>query len=292
MKFTQGERVKHPNKPEWGIGQLLEDSSGESVRVFFVGAGEKTLKIGFANLIKVEGKEAVHPVLDNLKVVRRSKGAKYRSLPLLVENFLKALPDGFYGDAYHRNERDYKVDAHNLMLNSLNRELFSSLLSASDYQGICKHALSVSNKTNLIFPNEKMSLKDGLATDSGKKLFSESLYSLLYGEGELEFRFDAFADCLIQINAAKWTTATYFLFITFPDRYMFLKPEVTQRAAEVCGFELNYRSDLNWLTFSKLLEFSRHLFKSLAELKPRDMIDVQSFIWSTAQIDEGEYIVG
>jgi len=292
MKFTQGERVKHPNKPDWGIGQVLEDTSGESVRVFFVGAGEKTLKLGFANLIKIEGAEAVHPVLDNLKVVRRSKGAKYRSLPLLVENFLKAFPDGFYGDAFHRNERDYKVDAHDLMLNLLNHETFSSLLSSSDHHEICKRALSVVNKTNLIFPNEKMSLKDGLALESGEKLFSESLYSLLYGKGELENRFDAFSDSLMEMNAAKWTIATYFLFITFPDRHIFLKPEVTQKAAEVCGFELNYRSEPNWLTYSKLLEFSQHLFKSLVELKPRDMIDVQSFIWCTARIDEGDYIVG
>jgi hypothetical protein len=217
MEFTQGERVKHPNKPDWGIGQVLEDSSGESVRVFFVGAGEKTLKLEFANLIKVIGEEAVHPVLDNLKVVRRSKGAKYRSLPLLIENFLKAFPDGFYGDAYHRNERDYRVDAHNLMLNLLGQEHFSSLLSSSEHHEICKHALAVVNKTNLIFPNEKMSLKDGLVSDSGEKLFGENLYSLLYGEDELENRFNAFSDCLIEMNAAKWTTATYFSFIAFPD---------------------------------------------------------------------------
>ena len=67
---------------------------------------------------------------------------------------------------------------------------------------------------------------------------------------------------------------------------MFLKPEVTKTGAEICGFELNYRTEPNWLTYSKLLEFSQYLFKSLSELKPRDMIDVQSFIWCTA---EGKY---
>jgi hypothetical protein len=291
MKFTQGDRVKHPNKLDWGIGQVLDGGSGDSVRVFFVGAGEKTLSLKFVDLIKVQGVESAHPVLDNLKVVRKSGGCKYRSLPLLRENFLKVFPDGFYGGAYHRHERNYKVDAHDLMAKTLGQSDFNSLLSSANYQEICKRALSVVNKTNLIFPNEKMSLKEGLASESGQKLFSETLFSLLYGEGDLENRFDAFADALERLGAAKWTVATYFPFITFPDQHIFLKPEVTQKAAEVCGFELNYRGEVNWLTYSKLLEFSRFLFTSLSELNPRDMIDVQSFIWCTARIDEGDYVV-
>ena len=126
-------------------------------------------------------------------------------------------------------------------------------------------------------------------SDLNKQLFSERLYGLLYGEGALESRFNAFADCLGEIGSAKWTVLTYFLFIAFPSEHMFLKPVVTQRAAEVCGFELNYRSELNWLTYSKLLEFSQYLFKALAELNPKDMIDVQSFIWCSAKIDDGGY---
>lgn len=289
MKFAQGERVKHLGKPEWGLGQVLDDSSGDTVRVFFVGVGEKTLKFQYINLAKVEGVEAAHPVLDNLKTAKKDKGIKYRSLPLLIESFLREFPDGFYGAKFHEYERDYKVDAHELMLRNLDAGNFSSLLAANEYPEICRRALQVVQKTNLIFPNEIMSLKDGLNADSGKKMFSESLYSLLYGEGELEHRFEKFSDCLLEMNAAKWTTQTYFLFITYPDKHIFLKPTVTQEAAEVCGFELNYRSELNWLTYAKLLEFSQYLFNSLAALKPRDMIDVQSFIWCAARISAGAY---
>lgn len=196
---------------------------------------------------------------------------------------------GFHGEAYHRLERDYKIEAQSLMTSSLEEKSFELLLAAHDYSEICKRAMAVVNKTNLIFPNEKMSLKDGLKSDLSKKLFSERLYELLYGEGALESRFQAFADCLVELKSAKWTVLTYFLFIAFPTQHMFLKPEVTQRAAEVCGFELNYRSEPNWLTYSKLLEFSHHLFKAPSELKPRDMIDIQSFIWCTAKIDDGAY---
>jgi len=49
MRFSQGERVTHPNKLDWGIGQVLDDSD-KTVRVFFVGAGEKTLRLGIDRL--------------------------------------------------------------------------------------------------------------------------------------------------------------------------------------------------------------------------------------------------
>ena len=38
MYFRKGDRVKHPN---WGIGEILEDSTGNNVHIFFVKVGEK-----------------------------------------------------------------------------------------------------------------------------------------------------------------------------------------------------------------------------------------------------------
>jgi hypothetical protein len=60
---------------------------------------------------------------------------------------------------------------------------------------------------------------------------------------------------------------------------MFLKPDVTKRAAEACNFELNYRPELNWRTYESLLRFNAALRELIADLKPRDNIDMQAFIW-------------
>jgi hypothetical protein len=51
----------------------------------------------------------------------------------------------------------------------------------------------------------------------------------------------------------------------------------------VCRFELNYRPEPNWLTYRCLLEFAQNLRNKLADLEPKDMIDVQSFLWCIAQ---------
>ena len=60
---------------------------------------------------------------------------------------------------------------------------------------------------------------------------------------------------------------------------MFMKPDVTKNAADSLGFQLNYRPEPNWLTYSSLLRMADIYQRKLAPLKPRDLIDVQSFFW-------------
>jgi hypothetical protein len=64
---------------------------------------------------------------------------------------------------------------------------------------------------------------------------------------------------------------------------MFLKPVATKRMAAACDVQLNYKSAPNILTYRSLLELSDRLAVELAELKPRDRIDLQSFIWCVAR---------
>jgi hypothetical protein len=279
MAYKKGERVKHPAQEDWGLGEVLEDSSAKKVRVFFVEAGHKTLSLKHVELITVEGDQANHPLLDNLAEVSSSGEIEYKSLSQSVEGFLRMFPKGFYKQRFITGERKYKEKAHSLALELLSAETFLDLLRKAEHDEISKRALKVVNATNLIFPNEKMALKDGLQTTEGRKEFSARLYDLLYGKSELKERFMAFSKMLQDIEAAKWTTATYFLFIFYPDRYMFLKPTNTKNAASLSAFQINYRSDLNWLTYKSVLDFSEYLKSQLWQLKPRDMIDVQSFMW-------------
>ena len=279
MKYNKGERVKHPIRDDWGLGEVLVGSDGKSVRIFFVNAGEKTISLDIIQPIQVSGVEAAHPVLDNLKIDKSASGIKYQSLAESKQFFLKEYPEGFYGDKYKEDERDYKNKAHELALELLNRETFHSLLAQEEHMEIRKRALRVINKTNLIFPYEKMSLNNGLDNEEVQRVFSITLYNLLYGEGELRHRFEAFSDLLEKAGADKWPIISYFLFIRFPDNYMFVKPTIMQHLSDLCRFEINYKPQLNWLTYKCILDFSNYLLHKLSDLKPRDMIDIQSFMW-------------
>ena len=281
--FAKGVRVKHPGKPEWGLGQVLENSSYTAVRIFFVGAGERNLSLEFVNLLTVTGPEAHHLGLDNLKRDPSGKRVTASSLPQAISRFLERYPEGFYGQKYLGEERDYKVKAHRRCLELLSEQAIAHALQAQQFDEICKGALQVVNATNLIFPNEIMALKDGLVGDHAKKHFAEALHNLLFGTADFEARFNAFGNVLYEIGAAKWTTATYFPFLMFPETQIFLKPTITKKAADLCAFEINYRPDVNWITYRQVLLFANELRKHLADLKPRDMIDVQSFMWCIAR---------
>jgi hypothetical protein len=54
---------------------------------------------------------------------------------------------------------------------------------------------------------------------------------------------------------------------------------VTRRAAREYGFDLYYRPQPSFDTYSRLLELAELVRREQADLGPRDMIDIQSFLW-------------
>jgi len=278
MEYKKGLRVRHPIMPDWGLGEVLEDSIEDKVKIFFVGSGEKALSLKGLDLTKVEGTEAKHPLLDNL-VITTDQSLRYRSLPQSIQGFLDSFPGGFYGDKFASNERDYKLKAHHQMVAVLSQDTFNGLLKNGDYEEIYQRAFRFVTGTNLIHLHEKLALKNGLTANESKRRFAEVLYTHLFGNGDIKKRFNDLCEFLEEIKAGKWTIATYFLFTMFPNGYMFVKPTITKNSADICGYDIRYRSDLNWETYEAVLRFSEFLKNELEALKPRDMIDVQSFMW-------------
>jgi hypothetical protein len=68
-------------------------------------------------------------------------------------------------------------------------------------------------------------------------------------------------------------------FLAQPERHLFLKPNATRVAAENYGFDFRYASKPSWSGYANLLEFASLVRRDLRDLRPRDMIDIQSFIW-------------
>ncbi len=64
--FIKGNRVKHPKKHDWGIGEVLEDSNDKTVYIHFENAGKKQLSLEYVQPIILDGHEAISTELDNL----------------------------------------------------------------------------------------------------------------------------------------------------------------------------------------------------------------------------------
>ena len=198
--------------------------------------------------------------------------------------FLRFFPKGFADEKYWHWERGYKWHAHERWLKLLPRDEFSELLQQKDYAEVGSRALRTLSGTNLIFSFESMALRDALKTDLGSRLFATGLYELVYGRGSMPERFQTWCDTVAalpkkQSRVLTHPVATVFGFIAKPEKHIFLKPTVTKRAAEAYGFDFRYSSKPSWETYSSLLEFAAVIANDLADPQPKDMIDIQSFIW-------------
>ena len=76
-----------------------------------------------------------------------------------------------------------------------------------------------------------------------------------------------------------WPLVTVFGFIAQPKVHLFVKPTVMRAAAAAYGFDLSYASKPGWGLYSGLLDFARQVRSDQSDLRPRDLIDIQSFLW-------------
>jgi hypothetical protein len=200
--------------------------------------------------------------------------------------FLRVFPGGFRDETYLDWERDYKWETHLRWEAALNRFEFRRLLRAGDHSEIAARAVRVEQQSrhSMIFSFEKMALRDAVRSREGARIFAEGLYQWLHGRGTLERRFAEWVEAVgslprRQTRVLTWPLVTVFGFIAQPEVHFFLKPTATRNAAEAYGFDLDYRSRPNWGTYTSVLELAARVRHDLADLRPRDMIDIQSFLW-------------
>jgi len=198
--------------------------------------------------------------------------------------FLKFFPDGFEDETYIDWERDYKEEAHQRWNEMLDQSALRSLIESGDYTEAARRAVTIESRTNLLFSFEKMAMRDAVKSRAGAKAFVEGLYDFLHGSDSLESRFNRWIDVVgalprKQTRVLTWPVVTVFGFIAQPKVHVFLKPMVTKRAANAYGFDFEYRSRPNWDTYDSLLRFTKTVRRDVIDLKPRDMIDIQGFIW-------------
>jgi hypothetical protein len=220
--------------------------------------------------MKAEFAGITDPVTEKLRLRCRNK-------------FLRIFSNGFYDQKYLEWERDHKWEAHLAWNEQLNQEEYKRLLSLRQYKEIAQRAVKIEGSTNLIFSFEKMALREAIHSDAGAEIFARGLYSYIYAGEPPQKKFDQFTRVLTllprkQTRVLTWPLQTFFLFIAQPAYHIFVNPRITQIAAEHYGFRFKYKSNVNWETYQSMLAFAEQIRADLADLKPRDMIDLQSFI--------------
>ena len=198
--------------------------------------------------------------------------------------FLHYFPKGFYDPLYEDWERGYKWDAHRRWAATLDRDNFQKLLTAGRHSEIAARAVAIEARTNLLFSFEKMALRDAVKPAAGARAFAHGLYDFLHGPADMETRFNRWREVVAklprrQTRVVTWPVVTVVGFIAQPQTHLFLKPTVTRKAAHQYGIPLDYQSRPSWETYASLLSLARAVRRDLRDLRPRDMIDIQSFLW-------------
>ena len=198
--------------------------------------------------------------------------------------FLRYFPGGFADETYLDWERNYKWEAHERWEAQLGRDELRALLKDGNYPEIARRATSLESRTNLLFSFEKMALRDAVKSAAGARAFANGLWDFLHGRGTDRMRFERWVECVsslprVQTRVLTWPVVTVVGFIAQPDRHIFLKPNVTRVAAKAYGFDFEYLSRPNWDTYQSLLAFAERVRRDQRDLHPRDMIDLQGFIW-------------
>jgi hypothetical protein len=216
--------------------------------------------------------------------------ARLRALPpgpdRARETFLALFPEGFRDERYLAWERDYKAAAHREWRASIGTgPEMRAKLDAGLHQQVAASAVRIESGRALLFSFEKMALRDAVVrSELGARRFAEGLYGWLHGPGTERSRFERWVDVVAglprrQTRVATWPVITVFGFIARPRVHLFLKPLTVQRAAAAYGFDLPYSPRPSWSTYGRYLELARRVREDLADLGPRDQIDVQSFLW-------------
>ena len=198
--------------------------------------------------------------------------------------FLRAFPGGFTDETYLEWERDYKWNAHLRWQEALSAPGFRRLLDARRFVEIARLATSIKSRTNLLFSFEKMALRDAVRSPAGARVFATALFDLLHGTDPLDIRFSRWTAAVAdlprrQTRVLTWPVITVFGFLAQPKTHFFFKPMVTREAARRYGVELPYSSQPSWPLYRELLSFVRRVRGDISDMRPRDMIDMQSFLW-------------
>jgi hypothetical protein len=219
---------------------------------------------------------------------RRRRGSRLgqpnRPLARAKRKFLRAFPGGFRDETYLDWERNYKWQAHLRWQDDLSEPSMRRRVAEGQFEEIARLASAIESRTNLLFSFEKMALRDAVRSPAGAQAFASALFDFLHGAEPPDIRFASWIAALDrlprrQTRVLTWPLATVFGFIAQPRQHFFFKPTVTREAFRRCGIHFDYASRPSWPVYRELLASVRSVRKEIASMRPRDMIDMQSFLW-------------
>ena len=186
--------------------------------------------------------------------------------------FLETFPEGFTDPDYLTRERRPKLHAKQRLDEDVPLE------EAVSANGQGEEVLPVYQALDLPSKFEKMRVKDALKGENAAAFIrAAARFTLEPSQQALQ----TMKVVLKPYAAATWPVMTYLPFLWRPSFHMFLKPMVTKDYASRVGhrFADDYSPEIGFSVYESLLDLAAATEWEIADLRPADRIDIQSFIW-------------
>ena len=278
------------------MSKIPED---EKVGPFFIRA--RPVKGGFASVVNeagqrvmlFEGFDAEAPALEAARAYateqvalrrppprapsKRTSSSERVSLEDLRARFATHFPQGFTDPAYLAKERDDKIGVRSELMEAVSLE---AALHAGPAEAAAARAMF--GKIRLS-PFEIIRAQKTLASADGPA-FVRACAQLASG-GDARAALDAIEEAVRPHGAPSWTIATYLPSLWAPETCMLMRITATTRVASWLGhaFAAQYNGRLDADVYAGFMAFARDLKDGLADMSPRDLIDVQGFIWVVSE---------
>jgi len=216
--------------------------------------------------------------------------------------FLRMFEGGIDDPAFYTQEFAYKRHATERFINDFLPHA-SAWIAAGDGVAIAegiekvwgKHLPSKQRLNLLYHMGEAPAYFEALhAGGTTTAAYAQALLDLL--ESDTEAAFDRFSTTLSALpmreggtDIAKWPTLTWLLFIAEPKHHIVVRPSIIQAFASAYPREINFRPQINALTYRCIQEFAEDFRRVLQASEVNrsgrelDLMDVQSFMWAVAK---------
>jgi hypothetical protein len=302
---------RHPARPEWGHGILVEERDAKLI-LHWEDGQEHVVAAAFRDKLEA----AALPDDDAVRIDEAVRGMRAKKVKAdeKARNRAKAKPraskagprltfdeqlarfaarfeGGFAGVEFDERERGVRDGAALEGQRQAAITLAGSLLAAgalADAEATYEGALRLIGATTLVFPIEGV-IPFRTMKPEVRAGFAAALRDLLHGGGEHAERFDRFVAAL-QIEDGKggakrptWPLATILPALFDPASHAFIKPKLLQEQAAILGMPVNYQplpSGAVYAEFRAVLEAVARRLREAGHA-PRDLMDVAAFVWTT-----------
>lgn len=194
-------------------------------------------------------------------------------------SFLEIYPDGFSDANFIKKERKAKHEASE----ALRAACPKSLADGGDASiAAAKAAISA---TPLLSPAEKKRLHEVLEGEGAEMFLTGANH---FADGDYENALREMDDIIRPIATTTWTAVTYLPFLWKPTDHIFLKPEASKAFSKRVGhpFHHQYAPALHPRVYEAMLNLVAETEEQLAELKPKDNIDIHGFISTIGKLKD------